>query len=76
MKQKDIRILNQRKENLAKRLERKQWPEQPNPVLKAQNIHYEMAERIRAIECGELEPFICLRATVVLWMRLMRKCIF
>lgn len=57
MKQKDTRILNQRKENLAKRLERKQFPEQPRPVLRAQNIHYEMAERIRAIECGGIGAF-------------------
>jgi len=57
VKQKDTRILNQRKENLAKRLERKQFPEQPRPVLRAQNIHYEMAERIRAIECGGIGAF-------------------
>ena len=57
MKHKDITILNQRKVNLAKRLERKQWPEQPDPVLKAQNIHYEMAERTRAIECGGIGAF-------------------
>jgi hypothetical protein len=57
VKQKDTKILNQRKENLAKRLERKQFPEQPRPVLRAQNIHYEMAERVRAIECGGIGAF-------------------
>lgn len=57
MKQKDTRILNQRKDNLAKRLERKQFPEQPRPVLRAQNVHYEMAERVRAIECGGIGAF-------------------
>ncbi len=57
MKHKDTKILSQRKENLAKRLERKQWPEQPNPLLRAQNIHYEMAERVRAIECGGIGAF-------------------
>ena len=57
MKHKDTKILNQRKENLTKRLERKQWPEQPNPLLRAQNIHYEMAERVRAIECGGIGAF-------------------
>jgi len=57
VKQKDTRILNQRKENLAKRLERKQFPEHPSPVLRAQNIHYEMAERVRAIECGGIGVF-------------------
>jgi len=57
VKQKDTRILNQRKDNLAKRLERKQFPEQPRPVLRAQNVHYEMAERVRAIECGGIGAF-------------------
>ncbi len=57
MRHKDITILNQRKANLAKRLERKQWPEQPDPLLRAQNIHYEMAERTRAIECGGIGAF-------------------
>ena len=57
MKQKDSKILNQRKANLAKRLERKQYPEQPSPLLRAQNIHYEMAERVRAIDCGGIGAF-------------------
>jgi len=42
---------------LEKRLERKQWSEQPIPLLRAQNIHYEMAERVRAIECGGIGAF-------------------
>jgi hypothetical protein len=54
---KDTKILNQRKENLGKRLERKQWPEQSIPLLRAQNIHYEMAQRVRAIECGGIGAF-------------------
>ncbi len=57
MKQKDSKILNQRKANLAKRLERKQSPEQPSPLLRAQNIHYEIAERVRAIDCGGIGAF-------------------
>ena len=57
MKQKDSKILNQRKANLAKRLERKQYPEQPSPLFRAQNIHYEMAERVRAIDCGGIGAF-------------------
>ena len=57
MKHKDTRILNGRKQKLEKRLERKQWPEQPHPLLRAQNIHYEMAERVRAIECGGIGAF-------------------
>ena len=57
MRHKDTKILSQRKENLSKRLERKPWPEQANPLLKAQNIQYEMAERVRAIECGGIGAF-------------------
>jgi hypothetical protein len=57
VKQKDTRILNQRKDNLAKRLERKQYPEQSTALLRAQNIHYEMAERVRAIDCGGIGAF-------------------
>jgi len=57
VKQKDSKILNQRKANLAKRLERKQYPEQPSPLLRAQNIHYEIAERVRAIDCGGIGAF-------------------
>ena len=57
MKHKDSIILNQRKGDLTRRLERKQWPEQANPLLRAQNIHYEMAERVRAIDCGGIGAF-------------------
>lgn len=57
MKANDSKILNQRKEDLAKRLERKPWPEQEKPLLKAQNIQYEMAEKVRAIDCGGIGAF-------------------
>lgn len=57
MKPNDTRILNQRKEDLSQRLERKQWPEQEKPLLRAENIHYEMAEKVRAIDCGGIGAF-------------------
>jgi hypothetical protein len=57
VKEKDTRILNQRKDDLEKRLECKQWSEQTKPFLRAQNIHYEMAERVRAIDCGGIGAF-------------------
>jgi hypothetical protein len=57
VKHKDTKILNQRKENLKRRLERKQWSDQSIPLLRAQNIHYEMAQRVRAIECGGIGAF-------------------
>jgi hypothetical protein len=57
VKHKDITILNQRKENLTKRLERKQWSQQALPLLRRKNIRYEMAEKVRAIECGGIGAF-------------------
>jgi len=46
-----------RKQKLNKRLERRQWPEQSSPMFRAQNIHYEMADRVRAIDCGAVGAF-------------------
>ncbi len=57
MKKKDSKILRHRKAQLAKRLERKQYPDQPRPMFSARNIHYEMAERIQGVDCGGLGAF-------------------
>jgi hypothetical protein len=57
VKPNDTKILHLRKEDLAKRLDRKQWPEQERPLLRTQNIHYEMAEKVRAIDCGGIGAF-------------------
>jgi hypothetical protein len=42
---------------LAKRLARREWSEQPKPMLAARAIRYEMAERTRAIPCGGIGAF-------------------
>lgn len=57
MKKNDTRILNRRKRKLTKRLERKQYPDQCRPIHTASNIQYEMADRIRAIDCGGIGAF-------------------
>jgi hypothetical protein len=57
VKKNDIRILRKRKRKLARRLERKQWSEQREPMLRARNIQYEMAERTRGIDCGGMGAF-------------------
>jgi hypothetical protein len=57
VKAKDSRILRKRKQNLRRRLERRQWPAQSNPMFRARNIHYEMSDRVRAIDCGALGGF-------------------
>jgi hypothetical protein len=46
------KILRNRKQRIDRRLKPKNWEEQPRPMLKASNIHYEMAERTTAMICG------------------------
>ena len=46
------KILRNRKQRIERRLEPKNWDDQPRPMLKASNIHYEMAERTAAMNCG------------------------
>jgi hypothetical protein len=57
VKNQDTRILRKRKQNLRKRLQRRQWPAQSKPMFGARNIQYEMAERVRAIDCGAIGAF-------------------
>ena len=57
MKKQDSRILRKRKQELKKRLARRQWAAQPKPMFGARNIGYEMAERIRAMDCGGIGAF-------------------
>ena len=57
MKTKDSRILRKRKAKLRKRLERRQWSAQSKPMFRGRNIQYEMAERVRGIDCGGIGAF-------------------
>lgn len=57
MRKKDIKILKKRKQRLQKRLERRQWSEQSKPMFRARNIHYEMADRVSAIDSGGIGAF-------------------
>jgi len=52
VKTKDHKILARDKRKLQKRLARKFWSDQPQPMFGPANIHYEMAERSRAIGFG------------------------
>jgi hypothetical protein len=54
---KDTRILRRCKRKIEKRLARREWSEQPRPMLAARNTHYEMAERVRAISCGGIGAY-------------------
>lgn len=44
--------LEQGKRRIERRLRRKQWREQIQPMFKAQNIHYEIGERTRGLAAG------------------------
>ena len=46
------KILRNRKQRIERRLRPKNWEDQPRPMLQASNIHYEMAQRTAAMNCG------------------------
>jgi hypothetical protein len=47
------KILRNRKQRIARRLDpKRRWSEQPEPMMSASNIHFEMAERSRALNYG------------------------
>jgi len=51
------KIIRNRKRRIERRLGRKQWKEQANPIMKGSNIHYEMSEKQQAINCGGIGVF-------------------
>ncbi len=52
MKKTDHKVLTRDKRKLQKRLARKFWSDQSQPMFGSVNIHYEMAQRTRAIGFG------------------------
>ena len=40
------------KRRIARRLQPRQWPDQPQPMFAAQNIQYEIAERTQGLAAG------------------------
>lgn len=52
MKKKNSKFLTKRKREVAKRLKKKQWENQPKPMFTASNIHYEMDGRHKGIANG------------------------
>ena len=46
------RQLNRRKRRILRRIENKPGVERPEPMMAASNIHYEIADRTRAISPG------------------------
>ena len=52
MKEKNNRILAKHKRKIAKRLKRRQYKNQPKPMSRDSNIHYEMDGRHKGIASG------------------------
>jgi hypothetical protein len=52
VKKRDHNILARRKRKLKKRLARRRWREQSEPMFKRANRVYEMAERTKGVKCG------------------------
>ena len=62
MNTRDHKIHTRDKQNLETRLVRKQYEDQPDSMFKDANIHYEIAERTRAIGfggIGALHKLVC-----------------
>ncbi len=54
MKRRYQKILRNCKARIERRLAPRNWCEQPEPMLRGGNVHYEMAERTKAVGCGGL----------------------
>ena len=53
MKRSYPKILRNRKRRILRRLDPERgWSDQAEPIMRASNIHYEMAEKARAVNCG------------------------
>ena len=52
-----IKIIRNRQQRIEQRLVKKQWENQPEPVMKGSNIHYEMSNKYQAIGCGGIGVF-------------------
>ena len=46
------KLLAKRKRRIERRLRKMQWADQPGPMLSGSNIHYEVADKTRAVGCG------------------------
>ena len=51
------KIIRNRKQRIERRVGRKQWEKQAEPIMKGSNIHYEMSEKVQAINCGGIGVF-------------------
>lgn len=56
-KNKYSKAIRNRQQRIERRLVKKQWEEQSEPMMKGSNIHYEMSEKSQAISCGGIGVF-------------------
>lgn len=52
--QKRSGILRRRGAKIRRRLRRKQFEDQPRPIITGSSIHYEMSDRAQGMSCGEI----------------------
>jgi len=50
--EKRTEVFEKRKASIEHRLEKKQYEDQPSPIMTGQNIHYEMGDKTRAMSYG------------------------
>jgi hypothetical protein len=51
------RKLANRKRRIKYRLRERHWEDQPEPMFAASNIHYDLSDRVRGLDCGGLGAF-------------------
>lgn len=51
------KAIRNRQQRIERRLGKKRWEEQSEPMMKGSNIHYEMSEKTQAISCGGIGVF-------------------
>ena len=56
------RLVSKRKRRIAYRLRDRVWQGQDEPMMSAGNIHYEMADRTRAVGAGGRSAFALLQS--------------
>ena len=56
-----------RKRRIDHRLRERHWPSQDEPMFRATNVHYDVAGRTRALDCGGIGAIhlMCLRTGLV-----------
>ncbi len=52
MKRADHKVLRERKGNLQRRLDRRNFKGAGKPIFSGGNVRYEMADRVRGVACG------------------------